>query len=109
MVSLEKNQIKALSATEMIIHKIWCETLKTENISVTDNFFEIGGNSLNAIAIMSKIESAFNICIGLRVFFDSPRINDLAEIVDILKQKLAEGELTKRTLGVKTKIVKGEI
>jgi len=72
----------ALTETERVIHDIWCKSLKRRAILITDNFFEIGGNSILAIAVFSEIESAFNLELGLRVFFDSPRIIDPAKIID---------------------------
>jgi amino acid adenylation domain-containing protein/FkbH-like protein len=98
-----------LSPTENVIHGIWCETLRTENILVTDNFFEIGGNSILAISAFSKILTAFNLQLGLRVFFDSPRIKDLSETFDIIIQNSEEIESRKKIVTEKYKIVKGEI
>lgn len=72
-----------MTPTEKVIFDIWKEALKISEISVNDNFFDIGGNSLLAISVFSKIESAFGIDIGLRLFFDSPRIKDLSEVIDI--------------------------
>ena len=69
-----------------IIYNIWSEALKTKNISLTDNFFEIGGNSLLAVSVFSKIESAFNVELALKVFFDSPRIKDLGEAIEITQK-----------------------
>jgi amino acid adenylation domain-containing protein len=76
-----------LTAVEKKIYEFWCDALKTDNIKVTDNFFDIGGNSLMAISMFSKISNAFNTNIPLRVFFDSPRIRDLADIVEVTLNK----------------------
>ena len=97
-----------MTATEKIIHDIWCETLKTREISVTDNFFDAGGNSLLAISVFSKIEMALGSKMGLRIFFDSPRIKDLAESFDIEKQKAVDNKSYKKET-VFSKIIKGEI
>ena len=71
--------------TELIIYNIWCDTLKIKDISKTDNFFYIGGYSLLAVNAFMKIKAAFDIDdLQMRVFFDSPRIEDLAEAIDIL-------------------------
>ena len=96
------------TGTEEIILRIWRECLNTDEITIDDNFFEIGGNSLLAISVFSKIESAFNIKLMLRLFFDSPRIKDLGEIIDIAKQKVIENkpDLTGKAF---PKIVKGHI
>ncbi len=40
--------------------------LKTNGYSPTDNFFDVGGNSLMAISVFSRISSAFNLDLGLR-------------------------------------------
>ncbi len=75
---------RILTPTEKVIFDIWCEALKTTEISPTDNFFDIGGNSLMAISVFSKIGAAFSLELSLRVFFDSPRIADLANAIDII-------------------------
>jgi amino acid adenylation domain-containing protein/FkbH-like protein len=103
------DEIEALTPTEKVIFKIWSETLKTEDITVTDNFFESGGNSLLAIAVFSKIESAFNIDLGLRVFFDSPRIKDLAEAIDISVKKSVKQKSVDKPTKPESKLVIGEI
>jgi amino acid adenylation domain-containing protein len=98
-----------LTPTEKIIHDIWCEALKTKEISNSDNFFDIGGNSLLALSVFSKIESAFNVELGLRIFFDSPRIKDLAEAIDISMNKDVEQKSFKKILSEDTRIIQGEI
>jgi len=109
---LEKHEsidLSTLSPTEGRLHKIWCEALKTEYVSGTDNFFEIGGNSLLAISIMSKIESEFNIELGLKTFFDSPRISDLAETIEIRLRQTSRKTTEAEENIQDSKIVIGEI
>jgi amino acid adenylation domain-containing protein len=110
MESSESQDLKSFTPTEMIIYNIWSESLKTKDISVSDNFFEIGGSSLLAISVFSKIESAFNVELGLRVFFDSPRIKDLGEVIEIEIQRptSVSKSMDKKNKG-DLKIVKGEI
>jgi tyrocidine synthetase-3 len=109
MITRENQDLNAFTPTEMIIFNIWCETLKTKDISLKDNFFDIGGNSLLAISVFSKIESAFNVDLGLRVFFDSPRIKDLAEAIDVSIYKNVEQKSFKKTIGEDARIIEGEI
>jgi amino acid adenylation domain-containing protein/FkbH-like protein len=103
-----REDIMNLTPTEKKIREIWCTTLKTQDISVSDNFFEVGGNSLLAISVFSKIESEFKLELGLRVFFDSPRIKDLGEIIDIAKLR-ANNRTQERKEKVFSKIVKGQV
>lgn len=105
----DENELQtALTPTEEVILSIWCKALKIKNLSKTDNFFEIGGTSLIAISVFSEMLSAFKVDLGLKVFFNSPRIIDLAEEIDIARQKTV-GE--KDVISVKTdsKIVEREL
>ena len=68
--------------TEIKIYNIWVETLKFKNISIDDNFFNIGGHSLLAISVVSKIQKTFNIEFNLRYFFDHPTIKDLSTLIE---------------------------
>jgi acyl carrier protein len=108
IVTRENQEEESFTPDEKKIYEIWCEALKTTDISATDNFFEIGGNSLLAISVFSKIENAFGMELGLRTFFDSPRIKDLAEIIDLLNFKHGKPETVSRN-GDNSKIVGGEI
>ena len=101
--------VNTLTPAERKIYDIFCEILKTGEISKYDNFFEIGGNSLLAISVFSKIEAAFNIELGLRVFFDSPRIGDLAEAINIHLRKIAKGNQPEKGMDEMSKIIEGEI
>ncbi|MQY79763.1 MAG: HAD-IIIC family phosphatase [Bacteroidetes bacterium] len=84
-VTMREHDLKVFTHTEQIIFNIRSEAFMNKDISLMDNFFEIGGDSLLAITVMSKIKSAFKVDLSLRVFIDSPIIKDLAEKVDAVK------------------------
>ncbi len=102
----EEEEERELSMTQKTIMNIFEDVLKIKNIRIGDNFFDVGGNSLLAIAVFSKIEAAFNIQLSLRIFFDGPRIKDLAEVVDFTLYKSTERKPNLETSSV---IIKGEI
>jgi amino acid adenylation domain-containing protein len=60
---------------------IWSEILKIEKIGVTNHFFELGGNSLNLMTLITKIHQEFNVRITLGEIFDNPTIKKQAEII----------------------------
>ena len=109
LIYRDRTDERNLSPTEKIILNIWREALNISDISTTDSFFEVGGNSLLAISVFSKIESAFNIEVGLRVFFDSPRIKDLAETIDIELLKKGASHPGEKKSKSEYKIIEGEI
>jgi amino acid adenylation domain-containing protein/FkbM family methyltransferase len=66
------------NATEQSLAKIWCEVLKLKEVGVRDNFFDLGGHSLMATQIVSRIRRNFELEIPLRAIFEQPTIEGLA-------------------------------
>jgi amino acid adenylation domain-containing protein len=60
---------------------IWQEILQMPGIGIYDNFFDLGGHSLKATRIVSKIHKDMGIEIRLRDMFTFPTIAGLAEII----------------------------
>lgn len=57
---------------------IWREILELERVGIYDNFFEIGGHSLRATRMLSRIQKALNLDLSLRDVFATPTIAGLA-------------------------------
>ncbi|WP_329621977.1 amino acid adenylation domain-containing protein [Streptomyces sp. NBC_01255] len=73
--------------TESRLTEIWAAALKYEEVeavSVLDDFFESGGNSLIAVALITKINREFGggVQLPLQILFESPTIEKLAHRVD---------------------------
>ncbi|MCP4150089.1 MAG: amino acid adenylation domain-containing protein, partial [bacterium] len=68
--------------TEKKLVQIWQEILGIKKIGVTDNFFEIGGHSLKAINVISKIKKTFQVDLPLLVLFTKPIIKELARYIE---------------------------
>lgn len=64
--------------------EVFAEVLRRETVGVHDHFFELGGNSLQAAQLMSRIGERFQVRVGLAEFFRSPTVAHLAAIVDRL-------------------------
>ncbi|MEO1049764.1 MAG: amino acid adenylation domain-containing protein [Bacteroidota bacterium] len=60
---------------------IWKEVLEKEAIGVTDNFFEIGGHSLKAIKIISRVLKTLEVNVELKDVFGYPTIRQLAKLI----------------------------
>ena len=98
-----------LTPTEERIYQIWCDVLKTRDILPEDNFFEIGGNSLLAISILSKIETEFKLELGLRIVFDNPRIRDFSDFIDHSVNKVPKTKSEDKKEKTKSVIIRGSI
>jgi len=70
------------TATEEKLCRIWEEILHQENISTTDHFFKLGGNSIKATQVLSRIESQLGVEIALSSFFEHDTLAALAQLVE---------------------------
>jgi amino acid adenylation domain-containing protein len=73
---------------ERALLPIWEEVLNVRPISVTSNFYEMGGHSLLAAILMARIESRLGHRIPLEALFTAPTIRQLGEY---LQQRLELG------------------
>ncbi|HSC57151.1 MAG TPA: amino acid adenylation domain-containing protein, partial [Nitrospira sp.] len=58
---------------------VWCEALNRKTVGLDDNFFEIGGDSLAAIALIVGIEKYFNVELPLQALFNHPTVARLSD------------------------------
>jgi amino acid adenylation domain-containing protein len=70
------------SPVESRIAEIWREVLRVEKIGVDDVFLDLGGNSLLAIQIISRVNQSFDVDLPLRSAFEAATIASLARLVE---------------------------
>lgn len=63
---------------EREIAAIWASVLGLSQVGVTESFFDLGGHSLKALAILSRIEKSTGRTVPLRTFFEQPTVAGLA-------------------------------
>ncbi|WP_051237157.1 non-ribosomal peptide synthetase [Paenibacillus pinihumi] len=63
---------------EIRLAELWQQVLLSERIGRHDSFFSLGGHSLKAIMLLSKVQKEFGITVPLQVLFDTPTIQGLA-------------------------------
>jgi len=68
--------------TEKILCEIWQEVLGVERVGITDNFFQLGGHSLSAIIMASKIEAIGNFKLELKDIFELGSLQKISEFLD---------------------------
>ncbi len=92
--ALDNPYVAPRNAMEEILAGIWIEVLKLDRIGVEDHFLELGGNSLLAAQIISRINARLTGDFSIRSFFESPTIARLALVnQDELSQKGPDGAL----------------
>ena len=68
--------------TEQRLSAIWSELLHVEQVGKTDDFFELGGDSLMAISVLSKIKSVFQAELSIRDVMENPVLERQADVID---------------------------
>jgi amino acid adenylation domain-containing protein len=69
------------TGTDQKLVAIWEAILGVENIGINDNFFDLGGNSLLATQVVSRIRKTTQVEMGLKSFFENPTIADLGQMI----------------------------
>ncbi|MCP4146174.1 MAG: hypothetical protein GY757_00350, partial [bacterium] len=66
--------------------RIWRKILAADEIDRDDDFFEMGGESLNAINMAAMLHNEMNLKISLTDIFANPTINKLAKHISDMKK-----------------------
>lgn len=80
-VTTAQTAIAPRDETELTLVHIWKEVTKNNTISITDNFFDVGGNSLMAIELIGKINNRFATNFSISVLFEHNSIGSLARLI----------------------------
>ncbi|MBD2493305.1 non-ribosomal peptide synthetase [Nostoc sp. FACHB-280] len=78
---------------------IWSEVLRIENVGIHDNYFELGGDSILSIQLVSKANQA-GIQIAAKQLFKYQTIAELATVVGITRKINAEQGLVAGDVGL---------
>ncbi|GAA5531271.1 amino acid adenylation domain-containing protein [Herpetosiphon gulosus] len=78
---------------QALIAAIWQEILQQPIISIDQNFFEVGGNSLNAVLVLTRIRELLRVNLSLRSLFAQPTIRGVEQA--LLHQETKPGQTAK--------------
>jgi amino acid adenylation domain-containing protein len=81
------------TAAEEILAALWGEVLGIEPPGVDESFFALGGHSLNAMRVVGRIASLFQVNLSLRSMMENPTVEGIAQVLaqevggaDVLEQ-----------------------
>jgi acyl carrier protein len=69
---------------ERALAAIWSDLLGTANVGLEDDFFDLGGHSLTATQLVSRVRTRLHVELPLRTVFEAPLLGDLARRVAAL-------------------------
>jgi acyl carrier protein len=93
-LSTGKDYAPPKNKIEKIIASIWQEVLHTDRVSIHDNFFDLGGDSIKILKVMGKTRSVFKRDIPVVALYRYPSISTLS---DFLHQNNKDDDKEKET------------
>ncbi|AFH63028.2 non-ribosomal peptide synthetase [Paenibacillus caseinilyticus] len=81
------------SAAEELLVRLWQEVLQLEKVSIHDPFFSLGGDSIKAIQVMSRLHR-HGLRLEVRDFFQYPTIAQLSPRLQADTAEIPQEEIT---------------
>jgi len=82
----EEEVLDPKTDTEKTIYQTYKSILGIDNFSMNDSFYDLGGDSLSAITISSKLSSTLNVEITVKDILNIPILKNLSEYVSTLSE-----------------------
>src|SRR5450830_1390886 len=82
--------IAPVTELEQQIAAVWADILGAERVGLTDHFFEMGGHSLLAMQVVSRLRHALAREVPLKLVFEQPRLDAFAAAVQALEAQPLE-------------------
>jgi amino acid adenylation domain-containing protein len=86
------------TAVEEALAAIWCDVLKLERVGIYDDFFALGGHSLNANQVLARVRETFQVELPVPSLFEAPTIAGLAQAIARELMAEADGETLSEVL-----------
>jgi amino acid adenylation domain-containing protein len=72
------------NAAERLALRLFAQVLRSEELGVTDDFFEVGGHSLLAAQLVARLTDAFRIELPVRVLFEAGTVEGVIRALNRL-------------------------
>jgi amino acid adenylation domain-containing protein len=78
-VGAESAYVPPANPRQQVLCQIFAEVLGVDKVGINDSFFELGGQSLLAMRLTSRIRAALQADVSISEFFDAPTVAGLDE------------------------------
>jgi acyl-CoA synthetase (AMP-forming)/AMP-acid ligase II/acyl carrier protein len=79
-----EQSVKSDASLHEELLQLWKKFLKTESVSIDDDFFEKGGDSILAMELHSELQRVFGRTLPESILFDASTVRDLAKLAKSL-------------------------
>jgi amino acid adenylation domain-containing protein len=74
---------------EESLARVWTEVLEVERVGVHDNFFDLGGHSLQSVQLVARLTAALNRPVSVKMVFQAPTVAAMADALE--REPAADG------------------
>lgn len=91
ILATERVVIAPRTPLEVYLATAWCASLKLESVSVDQNFFDLGGSSLQAAMLTAKLTEGLGVHVPTSLLFDLADISQIAQrLIQLYEVQMAE-------------------
>jgi len=90
---LEQAYDAPATASERLLSDIWAEVLHVDRVGAGDNFFDLGGDSLLAARVITRVHKASDVALPLRRFLEKPVLANLARCFEAALRERSESQV----------------
>jgi acyl transferase domain-containing protein len=76
-----EEEVSSFNDAEQEVIKVWQSVLGVSELEPETNFFDLGGDSLQATQILARCRRDFNVSLPARVFFENPTVSGLTAAI----------------------------
>jgi acyl transferase domain-containing protein/acyl carrier protein len=80
--ALSNPYVPPTNATQQTLANIWQNFFGIQQVGILDDFFELGGDSLRAMGVVTQIHKELDVEVPITEFFTRPIIKNLAEYIN---------------------------
>jgi len=85
-VQVHREYVAPRDETERVLCRVWSEVLGIDGVRLDDDFFAIGGHSLLAAKLFTRLDEEFGRSLPLGILFSAPTVRALAEHYRVSKK-----------------------
>jgi amino acid adenylation domain-containing protein len=74
---------------EEMLAALWAQVFNVESVSIHDDFFQLGGDSLLATQLLTRVREVMHIVVPFTNFFETPTVAEMAKRIGTISQALS--------------------
>ncbi|MCX7920707.1 MAG: amino acid adenylation domain-containing protein [Clostridia bacterium] len=95
-ISTEAEYAEPANEIELVLAQVWQEVLRIDKVGTNSTFFELGGDSIKAIQVSSRLHK-YGMKVEIRDLMRNPNIRELATMVKVyIEEKVEQGAVEGR-------------